>query len=94
MIDFIVKYWIEFLFGGIIGILSYFIKHYYNLWKESKDTQTNNMWDNIRKEIQEDNKVLLQEKEELLNSEDKKLNEAIKEVRESNAALLKAVLDV
>ena len=37
MIDFIIKYWLEVLFGIIIGILSYFVKRYYQLWKKEKE---------------------------------------------------------
>lgn len=65
MFDFIVKYWIEFLFGIIIGVLSYFLKHYYYLWKKEKE-----------------------------NSEKARIEESIKDIKDSNATLLKSILEV
>jgi hypothetical protein len=38
MTDFIIQYWLEFLFGGIIAVLGFFVKHYYQLWKKEKET--------------------------------------------------------
>ena len=65
MLDFIFKYWLEVLFGIIIGILSFFLKRYYQLWKKEKE-----------------------------NIEKAKIEESIKEIKDSNAALAKAVLEV
>jgi len=35
MIEFITKYWLEVIFGIIVSILSFAVKHYYGLWKET-----------------------------------------------------------
>ena len=94
MIEFVIKYWVQVLFGLMTGVCSYFIKHYRSLWKESQEHQKNKFWDDVKVELKADNKALLQEKEALLNSEDARLKQAITEVTESNASLLKAVLDV
>lgn len=94
MIDFIAKYWLQTLFGIVVGVFSYFIKHYRSLWKESQENQKNKFWDEVKLELKADNKALLQEKETLLTLEDKKLEEAVDKVTESNNALLKAVLGV
>ena len=94
MIDFIAKYWLQTLFGIVVGVFSYFIKHYRSLWKESQENQKNKFWDEVKLELKADSKALLQEKETLLTLEDKKLEEAVNKVTESNNALLKAVLGV
>ncbi len=94
MIDFIAKYWLQTLFGIVVGVFTYFIKHYRTLWKESQENQKNKFWDEVKVELKADNKALLQEKEALLTLEDKKLEEAVKKVTESNESLLKAVLGV
>ena len=94
MIDFIAKYWLQTLFGIVVGVFSYFIKHYRSLWKESQENQKNKFWDEVKLELKADSKALLQEKEALLTLEDKKLEEAVTKVTESNNALLKAVLGV
>ena len=51
MIDFIIKYWLEVLFGIIIGILSYFVKRYYQLWKKEKELIDKNRIDESNKEL-------------------------------------------
>ena len=94
MIDFIAKYWLQTLFGVMVGIFTYFIKHYRTLWKESQENQKNKFWDEVKTELKADNKALLQEKETLLNLEDQKLKDSVTKVTESNDSLLKAVLDV
>ena len=77
MVDFIAKYWIQTLFGIIVAILTYFIKHYYKLWKESQENQKNKFWDEVKIELKADNKALLQERELLLNSEDEKIKASV-----------------
>lgn len=94
MLDFIAKYWLQTLFGIVVGVFTYFIKHYRTLWKESQENQKNKFWDEVKLELKADNKALLQEKESLLNLEDEKLKQAVNKVTESNNSLLKAVLDV
>ena len=59
MIEFIIKYWIEFLFGAIIGILSYFVKHYYKLWKSEEENKQSEKFKEGIKEIQRINDTLL-----------------------------------
>jgi hypothetical protein len=51
MIDFIIKYWLEVLFGIIIGVLSYFVKRYYQLWKKEKEFIDKNRIDEGIKEL-------------------------------------------
>lgn len=54
MLDFIIKYWLEVLFGLIVAGLAYFARHYYNLWKESQNAQKEKMQEEILQKIQED----------------------------------------
>ena len=94
MIDFIAKYWLEVFFGFIIAILSGFVKHYYQLWKKEQESQKNEFWSNTKEELKQYNRELLEQKQSLLSSEDARLQEAIKIVKESNENLLRAVLEV
>lgn len=94
MIDFIAKYWLEVFFSLIIGILSGFVKHYYQLWKKEQESQKNEFWTNTKEELKQYNRELLEQKQNLLSLEDAKLQEAIKIVKDSNENLLKAVLEV
>lgn len=94
MAEFIIKYWLEVVFTIIISILSFFVKHYYTLYKETQETKKNEFWSQVKTELKDENKELLAQKEAILNSEDAKLQKAIKEVKDSNENLLKAVLDV
>jgi len=65
MLDFIVKYWLEFLFGVIAVGMTGFAKHYYSLvkkqrlaeQKETKSEQTHEMLeaiDKLRSELKAD----------------------------------------
>ncbi len=94
MIEFITKYWLEVIFGIIVSILSFAVKHYYSLWKEPQETKKNEFWTQVKTELKEENKTMLAQQATLLNSEDAKLQEAIMKVHESNENLLKAVLEV
>lgn len=94
MIEFITKYWLEVFFSLIIAILSGFVKHYYQLWKKEQETQKNKFWTATKEELKQYNHDLLEQKQALLTSEDVKLQQAIKTVKESNENLLKAVLEV
>ena len=94
MIDFIAKYWLEVFFSLIIAVLSGFVKHYYQLWKKEQESQKNEFWSNTKEELKQYNRELLEQKQSLLSSEDARLQEAIKIVKESNENLLRAVLEV
>ncbi len=94
MAEFITKYWLEVFFGLIITVLTFCVKHYYSLWKETQETKKNEFWAQVKSELKEENKEMLAQKAELLNSEDLKLQDAIKKVKDSNENLLKAVLEV
>ena len=55
MIDFIVKYWLEFLFSIIAAGLGIFARHYYKLWQESQNLQKEKIRADILKEMQNEN---------------------------------------
>ncbi len=94
MTDFIIQYWLEFLFGGIIAVLGFFVKHYYQLWKKEKETQKNEFWAQAKQELEEYNRKLLDQKEKILASEDAKLQKAIGQIGDLHENLLHAVLEV
>lgn len=94
MIDFIVKYWLQVLFGLIAAGLGFIAKHYYGLWKKEKENKQNQILDSIKEELKTYNQEIVTQKEALLTSEDVKLQEAIKKVEESNNQLMNVVLGV
>ena len=55
MVDFIVKYWLEFVFSIIAAGLGFFARHYYKLWQESQNSQKEKMRADILKEMQAEN---------------------------------------
>lgn len=59
MIDFILRYWLEFLFSIIIGVLTFFVKHYYKLWKAEQENKQSEKFKEGIKEIQTINDTLL-----------------------------------
>ena len=54
MLDFIIKYWLEVLFGLIVAGLAFFARYYYKLWKESQAAQKEKMQEEIQKKIQDE----------------------------------------
>ena len=94
MADFIIKYWLEVLFGIVVTVLGYFVRKFYKLWKNEKEAQANNILSQLKEELKTYNQAMLEQKEALLTAEDIKLQEAIKAVEESNTKLLNAVLEV
>lgn len=55
MFDFIVKYWLEVVFGIMVAALGAFARHYYKLWQESQNIQKEKMRADILKEMQNEN---------------------------------------
>ena len=55
MLDFIIKYWLEFIFGVIVAGLGAFARYYYKLWQQSQDMQKEKMRADILKEMQDEN---------------------------------------
>lgn len=51
MLDFITKYWIEFLFGLIVSGMGIFFKHYLKLLKNEQKNEKNEFLKIIKKEI-------------------------------------------
>ena len=54
MLDFIIKYWLEALFTLITVALGFFARHYYNLWRESQESQKEKMREDIIKQMQDE----------------------------------------
>ena len=51
MIDFIIKYWLEFLFSIVVAGLGFFARHYYKLWQGAQKAQKEKMRSDILKEM-------------------------------------------
>ena len=74
MIDIIVTYWLEFLFGLIAAAVTFLIKQYYSLQKKVHNQQRNNFEEEIieainsslKKEQEKTNKEIASAKEEIL----------------------------
>ena len=74
MLDFIVTYRLEFLFGLIAAAVTFLIKQYYNLQKKVHNQQRNNFEEEIieainsslKKEQEKTNKEIASAKEEIL----------------------------
>ena len=65
MLDFIVTYWLEFLFGLIAAAVTFLIKQYYNLQKKVHNQQR----DNFEEEIIEAINSSLKKEQEKTNKE-------------------------
>ena len=74
MLDFIVTYWLEFLFGLIAAAVTFLIKQYYSLQKKVRSQQRDNFEEEIieainnplKKEQEKTNKEIASAKEEIL----------------------------
>ena len=55
LLDFIVKYWVEVLFGLICGGIGFSIRHHVKLIIEEKKRQNEEMMNNINEKFKEQN---------------------------------------
>lgn len=69
--DFILKYWVEFLFGLIITIGGFMLKHHFKLFKDSLTSQ-----------IKEHDETIVKEVTKLFEKSDTELKEQIQELRQ------------
>lgn len=51
MLDFIIKYWVEFAFGLIIAGGGYFIKQYMKMKEEEQNIERKKYYDNLKKDV-------------------------------------------
>lgn len=78
MIEFIVKYWLEVVFGLAVAVLTYFVKHYHSLWVEAKDNKQKELLDQVK----EDLKGYFQETIAKIDSSNRALLKAVFEVQQ------------
>lgn len=71
MADFIVKYWVEFLFGLVITVGGFLLKHHFKLFKENLATQ-----------IKEHDKTVVTEVSKLFQKSDELLKQEIQDLRD------------
>ena len=90
MLDFIIKYWIQFIFGLIIAGLGFLCKNYRKLYLKEKNHQKtqeqNDFYDKLIKAIQESY--------ELSKKDDKCLQKQIDEINECLKALKTGILNI
>ena len=51
----VLKYWVEFLLTGIVGIVGFFGKRYFKLEKEERQREQTEFFENLAKNIQQEN---------------------------------------
>ena len=90
MLDFIVTYWLEFLFGLIAAAVTFLIKKYYNLQKKVHSQQR----DNFEEEIIEAINSSLKKEQEKTNKEIASAKEEILKVHKSTDILKTGLLNV
>ena len=90
MLDFIVTYWLEFLFGLIAAAVTFLIKQYYSLQKKVHNQQR----DNFEEEILEAINNSLKKEQEKTNKEIASVKEEILKVHESTDILKTGLLNV
>ena len=90
MLDFIVTYWLEFLFGLIAAAVTFLIKQYYSLQKKVHNQQR----DNFEEEIIEAINSSLKKEQEKTNKEIASVKEEILKVHESTDILKTGLLNV
>lgn len=90
MLDFIVTYWLEFLFGLIAALVTFLIKQYYSLQKKVHNQQR----DNFEEEIIEAINNSLKKEQEKTNKEIASAKEEILKVHKSTDILKTGLLNV
>ena len=90
MLDFIVTYWLEFLFGLIAALVTFLIKQYYTLQKKVHNQQR----DNFEEEIIEAINNPLKKEQEKTNKEIASVKEEILKVHKSTDILKSGLLNV
>lgn len=90
MLDFIVTYWLEFLFGLIAALITFLIKQYYSLSKKVHNQQR----DNFEEEIIEAINSSLKKEQEKTNKEIASAKEEILKVHKSTDILKTGLLNV
>lgn len=90
MLDFIVTYWLEFLFGLIAALVTFLIKQYYSLQKKVHNQQR----DNFEEEIIEAINNSLKKEQEKTNKEIASAKEEILKVHKSTDILKSGLLNV
>lgn len=90
MLDFIVTYWLEFLFGLIAASVTFLIKQYYSLQKKMK----HQLRDSFEEEIIEAINNSLKKEQEKTNKEIASTKEEILKVHKSTDILKSGLLNV
>lgn len=86
----IIKYWVEFLLGGIVAGGGFFLKRYIQLEKKERERYQDNHYQQLMSKIQEENKImidsLVQEHDEINKRSDERYKEITTKVAEAMIA--------
>lgn len=94
MIDFIVKYWMEFIFGLIAGAFSYGVRKYHNLRvQEEKETRIK-LENHIVQKISKQYETQLSEEVARAVKEDDRINKKIISLEENLDSLREGILSL
>lgn len=71
MLDFVVKYWVEFFFGLVVAIGGFMLKHHFKLFKNS-----------LKEQMKEHDESIVKEVTKLFEKSDTELTQSIKELKD------------
>ena len=91
MLDFIIKYWLEVLFGLICGALALFVKKSIELYKTVKTTHETSIIETIKDQMNKQYDKTQEQMTQCYNKLDTKITEFIDESREEDKKMDKRV---
>ena len=78
----VLKYWVEFLLAGVVGIVGFFSKRYLKLEKEERQREQTEFFEKLAKNIQQENT-------NMINSLSNQYNELEHEVEDQLDGMVK-----
>lgn len=94
MLEFIVKYWVGWVFGLIATGLGFVAKHYYKLHKTSKEQEIKESHEALKKELLVTFTERLEEETNRSNEEDKKIETKIETLSQTMDNLTTGILSI
>ena len=80
MIDFIVKYWVEVLFGLISGVIAFIVRHHFKLIVKDRKRHETDLLDSIDKKFEKQNDYMTNQIKECYSN----LTNVVKNLEESS----------
>ena len=97
MLEFITKYWLEFLLSIVTSGITFFARHYYKLYKKEKEDKSKELISNIKTIVQENTvntETALKAMESRLREEDKNIYSHLEEVKTDFQTLKNGLLSL